>query len=100
MLITCYNATYHEVVNVAIASEEKSRIHKESKKKKQVLSSSSGDIKKRQNFIYHPQNHFRPPYRPPHYQAQPQTFIRPSTTQQYPQQPKCPWYSKSEPTNP
>jgi hypothetical protein len=32
-LITCYNATYHEVVNVAITSEEKSRIHKESKKK-------------------------------------------------------------------
>jgi hypothetical protein len=63
MLITCYNATYHEVVNVAIASEEKSRIHKESKKKKQVLSSSSGGIKKRQKFIYHPQNHFCPPYR-------------------------------------
>jgi hypothetical protein len=53
-LVTCYNATYHEVVNVAIASEEKSRIHKESKKKKQVLSSSSGGIKKRQRFIYHP----------------------------------------------
>jgi hypothetical protein len=33
-LVTCYNATYHEVVNVTIASEEKSRIHKESKKKK------------------------------------------------------------------
>jgi hypothetical protein len=52
-LVTCYNATYHEVVNVAIASEEKSRIHKESKKKKQVLSNSSGGIKKRQKFIYH-----------------------------------------------
>jgi hypothetical protein len=34
MMTTYYNATYHEVVNVAIASEEKSRIHKESKKKK------------------------------------------------------------------
>jgi hypothetical protein len=53
-LVTCYNATYHEVVNVAIASEEKSRIHKESKKKKQVLSSSLGGIKKRQKFIYYP----------------------------------------------
>jgi hypothetical protein len=53
-LVTCYNATYHKVVNVAIASEEKSRIHKESKKKKQMLSSSSGGIKKRQKFIYHP----------------------------------------------
>jgi hypothetical protein len=32
-LVTCYNATYHEIVNVAIASEEKSRLHKESKRK-------------------------------------------------------------------
>jgi hypothetical protein len=54
MMTTCYNATYHEVVNVAIASEEKSRIHKELKKKKRVLSSSSDGIKKRQKFIYHP----------------------------------------------
>jgi hypothetical protein len=65
MMTTCYNATYHEVVNVAIASEEKSRIHKESKRKKQVSSSVSGGNKKRQKFIYHPQNHFRPSYRPP-----------------------------------
>jgi hypothetical protein len=83
-LVTCYNATYHKVVNVAIASEEKSRIHKESKKNKQVLSSSSGGIKKRQRFIYHPQNYFLPPYRPPQYQARPQSFIRPAVTQQYP----------------
>jgi hypothetical protein len=89
-LVTCYNVTYHEVVNVAIASEEKSRIHKESKKRKQVLSSSSGGIKKRQRFIYHPQNHYHPPYRPPQYQAQPQTFIRPAAIQQYPQQPNAP----------
>jgi hypothetical protein len=46
-LVTCYNATYHEIVNVAIASEEKSRLHKESKKKNQVFSSPSGGIKKR-----------------------------------------------------
>jgi hypothetical protein len=90
MMTTCYNATYHEVVNVAIASEEKSLIHKESKKKKQVLSSSSGGIKKRQKFIYHPQNRFPPPYRPPQYQVWPQTFIRPASTQQYPQQPNAP----------
>jgi hypothetical protein len=89
-LITCYNATYHEVVNVAITSEEKSHIHKESKKKKQVLSSSSGGIKKHQKFIYHPQNHFRPPYHPPQYQARPQTFIHPAATQQYPQQSNAP----------
>jgi hypothetical protein len=80
MMTTCYNATYHEVVNVAIASEEKSRIHKESKKKKHVLSSSSGGIKKRQKFIYHPQNHFHPPYLLSQYQVRPQTFIRPATT--------------------
>jgi hypothetical protein len=54
MMTTCYNATYHEVVNVAIALEEKSRIHKELKKKKQVSSSSSGSSKKHQKFIYHP----------------------------------------------
>jgi hypothetical protein len=70
-LVTYYNATYHEIVNVAIASEEKSRLHKESKEKKQVLSSPSGGIKKRQKFIYHPQNHFHPPYRPSQYQARP-----------------------------
>jgi hypothetical protein len=85
MMTTCYNATYHEVVNVAIASEEKSCIHKESKKKKQVLSSSLGGIKKRQKFIYHPQNHFCPLYRLPQYQAQPQAFVCPAATQQYPQ---------------
>jgi hypothetical protein len=89
-LVTCYNATYHEIVNVAIASEEKSRLHKELKKKKQMLSSPSGGIKKRQKFIYHPQNHFRPTYRPPQYQAQPQTFFRPAATPQYPQQPNAP----------
>jgi hypothetical protein len=64
-MTTCYNATYHEVVNVAIASEETFRMHKESKKKKQVSSGLSGSNKKRQKFIYHPQNHFRPSYRPP-----------------------------------
>jgi hypothetical protein len=97
MMATYYNATYHEVVNVAIASEERSRIHKESKKKKQVLSSSSGGIKKHQKFIYHPQNHFRPPYRPPQYQARPQTFIRPAATQQYPQQPNAPGIRNQSP---
>jgi hypothetical protein len=54
MMTTCYNATYHEVVNVAIALEEKFCIHKESKKKKQVSSGLSGSNEKRQKFIYHP----------------------------------------------
>jgi hypothetical protein len=96
-LVTCYNATYHEIVNVAIASEEKFRLHKESKKKKQVLSSPSSGIKKCQKFIYHPQNHFRPTYRPPQYQAWPQTFIRPAATPQYPQQPNAPGIRNQSP---
>ena len=34
MLTTFLNATYHEVVNIAIRSEVKNRLHKEAKKKK------------------------------------------------------------------
>jgi hypothetical protein len=97
MMTTYYNATYHEVVNVAIASEEKSCIHKESKKKKQVYSSSSGGIKKCQKFIYHPQNNFRPPCHSPQYQARPQVFVRPAATQQYPQQPNAPGIRNQSP---
>jgi hypothetical protein len=37
MMTTCYNATYHEVVNVAIASEEKSRIHRVEEKEASVV---------------------------------------------------------------
>jgi hypothetical protein len=61
----CLNATYHEAVNIAIASEEEYHKHKEAKKKKNVSSRSSGSNQKRQKIIYHPQNHFRPPFRPP-----------------------------------
>jgi hypothetical protein len=65
MMTICLNATYHEAVNIAIASEEEYRKHKEAKKKKNVSSGSFGSNQKRQKIIYHPQNHFRPPCCPP-----------------------------------
>jgi hypothetical protein len=99
-LVTCYNATYHEVVNVAIASEEKSRIHKESKKKKQVLSSSSGGIKKAPKVYLPPSESFLP--------SLSSIAIPSSSADVYPSchnlaistTAECPWYSKSEPNNP
>ena len=33
MMTTCQSATYYDAVNIAIASEEKNRKHKEAKKK-------------------------------------------------------------------
>ena len=62
MMATCGNATYHETVNIAIASEENYRRHKEAKKKRSFASGSSSG--KRQKVIYHPQNHGRAPFRP------------------------------------
>jgi hypothetical protein len=59
MMTSCLNATYHEAVNVAIASEEEYRKHKEAKKKKNVSVGSSG---KCQKIIYHPKNHFVLPF--------------------------------------
>ena len=61
MMTTYTNVTYHEVVNIAIALEEKYRQHKEIKKKKSVSSGSFGGNQKRQRVIYHPVNHYRPP---------------------------------------
>ena len=49
MMTTCTNVTYHEVVNIAIASEEKYRQHKEIKKKKNVPSGPFGGNQKRQS---------------------------------------------------
>ena len=69
MMTTYTNVTYHEAVNIAIALEEKYRHHKEIKKKKSVPSGSFGGNQKRQKIIYHPVNHYRPPYRPPQFQA-------------------------------
>jgi hypothetical protein len=56
MMTACYNATYHEIVNIAIALEETSRIHKESKKKKQVSSGFSGSNKKGELAVGHYQS--------------------------------------------
>jgi hypothetical protein len=47
MMTGCLNATYHEVVNIAIASQEEYRKHKEAKKKKNVSSESSSSNQKR-----------------------------------------------------
>jgi hypothetical protein len=56
--------TYHEVVNMAISTEEKYRVHKEAKHKEKVgkgqFSGSSGGKSKRQKIIYHPTHHNRP----------------------------------------
>ena len=69
MMTTYTNVTYHEAVNIAITSEEKYRQHKEIKKKKSVPSGSFGGNQKGQKIIYHPVNHYHPPYRPPQFQA-------------------------------
>ena len=37
MMTTCTNVTYHEAVNIAIASESKYRQHKELKKKEYAI---------------------------------------------------------------
>jgi hypothetical protein len=47
MMTSFLNATYHEAVNIAIASEEEYRKHKEAKKKKNVSSRSSSSSQKR-----------------------------------------------------
>jgi hypothetical protein len=64
MMIGCLNATYHESINIAIASDEEYHKHKEAKKKKNVSSRSSGSNQKRHKIIDHPQNHFCPPFCP------------------------------------
>ena len=58
-MTTCTNVTYHEAVNIAIASEAKYRQHKELKKKS-MPSGSYGGNPKRQRVIYHPVNHNHP----------------------------------------
>jgi hypothetical protein len=64
MMTTCWNATYYEAVDIAIASEEKNRKHKEAKKEA-TSSSFSGRGQKRQRIIYHPQSHGHFPAQPP-----------------------------------
>ena len=82
MMTTCTNITYHEAVNIAIASETKYLQHKELKKKKIMPSGSFGGNPKRQRVIYHPVNRNHPPYRPPQFQAGQQSNVRPVTTYQ------------------
>jgi hypothetical protein len=65
MMTTCTNVTYHEAINISIASEEKNCLHKEAKKKKNVSSGSFGGNQKCQKIIYHPVNHSCPSFRPP-----------------------------------
>ena len=86
MMTACTNVTYHEAVDIAIASEAKYRQHREFKKKKSMPSGSFGGNPKRQRVIYHPVNHNRPPYRPPQFQAGQQSNVRPATTYQHPPQ--------------
>ena len=47
MKTTYTNVTYHEAVNIAIASEEKYRQHEEIKRKKSVPSGSFGGNQKK-----------------------------------------------------
>ena len=85
MMTTYTNVTYHEAVNIAIASDAKYRQHKELKKKRSTPSGSFEGNQKSQRVIYHPINHNRPPYRPPQFQAGQQSNVRPATTYQNPQ---------------
>ena len=97
MMTTCTNVTYHEAVNIAIASEAKYRQHKELKKKKSMPSGSYGGNPKRQRVIYHPVNHNRPPYRPPQFQAGQQSNVHPIATYQNPQPTNASGVSASTP---
>ena len=80
MMTTCTNVTYHEAVNIAIASEAKYWQHKELKKKKGMPSGCFGGNQKRQRVIYHLVNHNRPPYCPPQSQAGQQSNVCPAIT--------------------
>jgi hypothetical protein len=96
--------TYHEVVNMAISSEEKYRVHKESKNKdkygKNKFPGFSGNRAKRQKVIYHPVNHNRPFYRPPPFQPRQQSYVRPAAAPFYPRQPSAPGIRPPTPQNP
>ena len=80
MMTACANVTYHEAVNIAIASEEKYRQHKEIKKKNSVSLGSFGGNQNRQKILYHPINHYHPPYHPPQFQAGQQSNVHPAIT--------------------
>jgi len=97
MMTTCQNATFYEAVNIAIASEEKNRKHKEAKKKA-TSSSFSGRGQKCQRIIYHPQGHghfpasspFRGPFSPSQYRHGQQVYPRPTAITTAPRQSNAP----------
>jgi hypothetical protein len=88
MMTGCLNVTYHEAVDIALLSEEEYRKHKEAKKKR-VSYGPSGGNQKRHKIVYHPQNHFRPPFRPPQFQARQQAFVHLVAALSYPRQPNA-----------
>ena len=53
-------------------------------------SGSFGGNQKRQKIIYHPINHYRPPYRPPQFQARQQSNVCPAITYPNSQQTNAP----------
>ena len=63
MMTGCITATFNEIVSIAISSEETYRLHKESKKRKNVPMGFSSGNNQRRRIVYQPFSH--PPYRPP-----------------------------------
>jgi len=62
MLTTCTTASHNEIVNIAIASEEKNHLHKEANKRKNVHMGFSGGNNQRSRIVYQPGHH--PSYHP------------------------------------
>jgi len=106
MMTTCQNATFYKAVNIAIASEEKNRKHKEAKKKA-ASSSFSGRGQKRQRIMYHPQGHgrfpvpspSRGPFPPSQYRPGQQVYPRPTAIATAPCQPNAPGVRPTAPPN-
>ena len=106
IMTTCQNATFYEAVNIAIASEEKNRKHKEAKKKA-ASSSFFGRGQKRHRIIYHPQGHGRfptpSPYRgsfsPPQYRPGQQVYPRPTAITLAPRPPNAQGVRPTAPPN-
>ena len=57
MLTTCTNASYNEIVSIAISFEDKYNQHKEAKKRKEVLVESSGGNAQCHRIIHQPVHH-------------------------------------------
>ena len=85
MLVGHINASYNEIVSIAISSEYKYHQHKEAKNRKEMLEESSSDSAQHQRIVYQPIHHSL--YYPPQQQAQQQVTIRPTVALTYPDQP-------------